>query len=77
MYEDSEDLARVMVEVLQSPERRVRLIAAGHERVQLFDWSRISRQVLDVYESVMAADIGVHEDLRGQLVGRFARFMEL
>ena len=75
--EDAEDLARVMVEVLQSPERRQELIAAGLERVQLFDWSRISRQVLDVYESVMAADIGVHEDLRGQLVGRFARFMEL
>lgn len=75
--EDAADLARVLIEVLSDPERRERMIACGRERVQIFDWSRVSREVLDVYESVMAADVGVREDLRGQLVGRFARFMEL
>lgn len=75
--EDAADLAQVLVQVLQDPHRRAAMVQAGHERVQMYDWSRISRQVLDVYESVMAADIGVREDLRGQLVGRFARFMEL
>jgi hypothetical protein len=53
------------------------MITVGHERVQMFDWSRVSREVLDVYESVMAADGPVREDLRGQLFGRFARFMEM
>lgn len=75
--EDAADLARVLVEVLRDADLRKRMVAAGHERVQMYDWSRVSREVLDVYESVMAADVGVHEDLRGQLVGRFARFMEL
>jgi hypothetical protein len=67
----------VLIKVLQDPTLRAGMVVAGHERVQMYDWSRISREVLDVYESVMAADIGVREDLRGQLVGRFARFMEL
>ena len=75
--EDAADLARVLIDVLTNAARRERMIAAGHERVQIYDWSRISREVLDVYESVMAADVGVREDFRGQLVGRFARFMEL
>jgi phosphatidylinositol alpha-mannosyltransferase len=75
--EDAADLAQVLVQVLQDPAKRARMVAAGRERVQMYDWTRISREVLDVYESVMAADVGVREDLRGQLVGRFARFMEL
>lgn len=75
--EDAADLARVLIRVLQDPDRRAQMVVAGRERVQVYDWSRVSRQVLDVYESVTAADIGVREDLRGQLVGRFARFMEL
>lgn len=74
---DVDDLARVLIRVLQDPEEQQRLRLAGTERVQMYDWSRVSRQVLDVYESVMTADVGVREDLRGQLVGRFARFMEL
>lgn len=75
--EDPEDLARQLIRALQDERLRTELVRAGRERVQTFDWSRVSRQVLDVYESVMTADIGVREDLRGQLVGRFARFMEL
>jgi len=75
--EDPADLARALVRVLKSPERRQHLIDAGHERVMMYDWSRVSQNVLDVYESVMAADGFVREDLRGQLVGRFARFMEM
>jgi phosphatidylinositol alpha-mannosyltransferase len=75
--EDAADLARVLVRVLTDPVQRAHMITAGHERVQMFDWSRVSREVLDVYESVMAADGPVREDLRGQLVGRFARFMEM
>lgn len=75
--EDAADLACVLVGVLTDPVRRAHMITAGHERVQMFDWSRVSREVLDVYESVMAADGPVREDLRGQLVGRFARFMEM
>ena len=74
--EDANDLARQLVRVLTEPAFAASLVARGRERVLTYDWSRVSRQVLDVYESVMVADIGVREDLRGQLVGRFARFME-
>lgn len=75
--EDAADLARQLIRALSEDSLREQLIRAGHERVMAFDWSRVSREVLDVYESVMTADVGVREDLRGQLVGRFARFMEL
>jgi hypothetical protein len=45
--------------------------------VQVFDWKRVSQDILDVYASVMSGDLGgVHEDLRGQIAGRFARLLE-
>ena len=74
--EDADDLARALIAVLSDEPLRARLVTSGRERVQMFDWSRVSREVLDVYESVLTADVGVREDLRGQIVGRFARFLE-
>lgn len=74
---DADDLARVLVDVLRSPERQHALTAGGYEHVQTYDWSRVARDIMDVYESVITADVGVKEDLRGQLVGRFARLREI
>ncbi len=75
--EDPEDLARVLIEVLQNEPVRSALVRKGFERVQVFDWKRVSQDILDVYASVMSGDVGgVHEDLRGQIVGRFARLLE-
>jgi len=37
-----------------------------------FDWDHVVEDVIAVYESVHVAGEKVEEDLRGQLVGRFA-----
>lgn len=74
--EDPEDLARVLIRLLSDPLAREELVRRGHERVQAFDWARVAQDILDVYDSVMTGDVGVREDLRGQLVGRFARILE-
>lgn len=72
----AEDLAHTLIDVLRDPARRADLVAGGLEHVQTYDWSRVARDIMDVYESVITADVGVREDLRGQLVGRFARLRE-
>ncbi|MHB0927714.1 MAG: glycosyltransferase family 4 protein [Candidatus Nanopelagicales bacterium] len=71
--EDAEDLARVLVEVLTDDSIRTALQRKGRERVQVFDWDRVTQDILDVYASVMTGDVGVREDLRGQIAGRLAR----
>lgn len=74
---DATSLAETLIELLRDDAYRQRLIIGGNEHVQTYDWPRVAREVMDVYESVMTADVGVREDLRGQLVGRFARLREL
>lgn len=46
------DLARVLQELIDDPAQRARLVAAGQERAEAFDWSEIARKVLTVYETV-------------------------
>ena len=48
------------------------LIEAGNARVMDFDWERVVEDVIAVYEAVHLAGEKVDEDLRGQIVGRFA-----
>jgi glycosyltransferase involved in cell wall biosynthesis len=49
----SVDQIRVVVEeLLQSAERRERLVALGYERVNLFSWDRCAEQTLRVYSQV-------------------------
>jgi hypothetical protein len=45
----------------------------GYERAKHFDWERVGREVVAVYESVVLPGVKVKEDLRGQIVGRLAR----
>jgi phosphatidylinositol alpha-mannosyltransferase len=47
-------LADTLVALLSDPQHRAVLRAAGLARAQAFDWSRISRQVMAVYETVIA-----------------------
>lgn len=70
-------LADALINVLRDSAYREALIAGAAEHVQKYDWPRVALEILDVYESVMTADVGVREDLRGQLVGRFARLRDL
>lgn len=70
---DPESLAQAASELLADPERRAQLVAAGVERAAEFDWSRVARQVVAVYETVGAQGEKVREDDRqgpGMFAGR-------
>jgi phosphatidylinositol alpha-mannosyltransferase len=55
-------LAEALVGLLGDPERRRALSASGTEASQRYDWSRVARQVLDVYETVRLGAERVGED---------------
>lgn len=70
--EDAQDLADRAVTLLTDPDYRARIAAAGRGRADVYDWDRVARQVLAVYESVTITGEKVQADLRGQVVGRLA-----
>ncbi len=74
---NTDDLADALIRVLRDGDYRKALVEGATDHVQKYDWPRVAQEILDVYESVMTADVGVREDLRGQLVGRFARLRDL
>lgn len=69
---DAADLARVIGDLLDDDAERLRLIETGRDRAWLYDWSRVTREIVDVYRSVRSPGEKVTEDLRGQFVGRLA-----
>ena len=52
---DSSALAAALADLLGDPVRRQRLAAVASEVVQTYDWSRVTRQIVEVYETVAAA----------------------
>ncbi len=70
---DSSSLAEGVSQLLADPALRQAMAVEGERRARHFDWSRIAREVVDVYESVAVSGETVQVDLRGQLVGRLAR----
>lgn len=46
------DLARVLGELIDDPAARRKLVEAGEQRAQRYDWSSVAREVLAVYETV-------------------------
>lgn len=70
---DAASLAREASHLLADAERRERLVLAGSERAAEFDWSRVARQIMAVYETVGAQGEKVREDDRqgpGMFAGR-------
>ena len=66
----------VLVDVLRDPERRKEVVAVASEAVQRYDWSVVTREVLTVYEMVLAASeatVRVTEDPRSRRAGRLTR----
>jgi phosphatidylinositol alpha-mannosyltransferase len=49
-------LASALGDLLDDPERRAVLAAAGRRRAAMWDWPVVARQVLQVYETAAAAD---------------------
>jgi phosphatidylinositol alpha-mannosyltransferase len=70
---DPQALASVTSALLEDPDARKSMSTAGYERARHFDWERVGREVVAVYESVVLPGVKVREDLRGQIVGRLAR----
>ncbi len=67
-------LARTLVGVLEDQERRAVLREVGLERARGFDWSRVSRQVMAVYETVIeGADAEPADPTPRGLWGRLVR----
>lgn len=52
---DSTALAVALADLLADPTRRAALSTAGSAAVQAYDWNRVTRQVVEVYETVAAA----------------------
>lgn len=71
--EDPADLARVAIALLSDAEQRRRLSSEGLLRAREYDWESVASRVVEVYEAVTVTGEKVTEDMRGQLVGRFAR----
>jgi len=69
---DSQLLAEAIIELLTDSHQRQAFVKAGNIRVMDFDWDHVVEDVIAVYEAVHVAGEKVEEDLRGQVVGRFA-----
>lgn len=50
--QDSDDLRAKLLELIDDPNRRAQLVAAGVKRAQLYDWDHVAKEVLRVYETV-------------------------
>jgi phosphatidylinositol alpha-mannosyltransferase len=70
--DDPAALARGLIELLADPGARASLAVAGRRRAEEFDWQRVGRDVVSVYESVVTPGERVRVDIRAQLVGRLA-----
>ena len=71
--ENPRDLARVANELLADASLCAGLRERGRQRAWLYDWGRVTKEIVDVYRSVRTPGERVTEDFRGQLGGRFAR----
>ena len=71
--EDPADLARVANELLDDPVRRKELAERGEKRAWLYDWSRVTGEIVDVYRSVAIPGEKVTEDFSGMWMGRILR----
>jgi len=57
--ENSEDLAKRAIELLNNPELRRTIAKAGREYAQSFDWDVVAERIYDVYEMAMVGHDGV------------------
>ena len=73
---DGDHLAKVLVDVLRDPARRTEVVAVASEAVRRYDWSVVTREVLTVYEMVLAASeatVRVTEDPRSRRAARLTK----
>lgn len=71
--ENSEDLARVLIDLLGDTKNLDSFRDAGYARAAYFDWTVVAQRVLAVYESVQHDGVKVEPDFAGQMLGRLGR----
>jgi phosphatidylinositol alpha-mannosyltransferase len=53
--ENSESLAKVVIDLLRDQEKRKELASAGATHAQRFDWSQVGEEIFEVYELAMVS----------------------
>ena len=51
--ENSENLAKVIIDLMRDHEKRKALALAGAKHAQRFDWSQVGEEIFEVYEIAM------------------------
>jgi len=75
--QDEQAIARAAIELLQSPERRAQMSAAGRRTAAQYDWDIIARRVLAYYEELIAASNATRRNSALTTTSRFARVRHL
>ena len=57
--ENSENLAKVVIDLMRDDAKRKELAAAGLIHAQRFDWSEVGEEIFEVYELAMVEDVKV------------------
>ncbi|MBU6347547.1 MAG: glycosyltransferase family 4 protein [Actinomycetales bacterium] len=71
--EDSDSLAREVIDLLRDKSELARLKKVGLEEVQQYDWASVANEILEVYKSVAVPGLKVEPDMAGQMLGRLGR----
>ncbi|MEO8828099.1 glycosyltransferase family 4 protein [Lapillicoccus sp.] len=71
--EDPASLAERLVELLQNPLLRGQIAAIGRRRADVFDWSTVAKQVMEVYETITDGASRVRPSAEG--ASRWARLV--
>ncbi|MDQ2782291.1 MAG: glycosyltransferase family 4 protein [Actinomycetota bacterium] len=71
--EDPVSLAERLVELLQNPLLRGQIAAIGRRRADVFDWSTVAKQVMEVYETITDGASRVRPSAEG--ASRWARLV--
>ncbi|MDQ2796473.1 MAG: glycosyltransferase family 4 protein [Actinomycetota bacterium] len=71
--EDPVSLAERLVELLQNPLQRGQIAAIGRRRADVFDWSTVAKQVMEVYETITDGASRVRPSAEG--ASRWARLV--
>jgi phosphatidylinositol alpha-mannosyltransferase len=53
--EDSQSLAKVVIDLLRDDEKRKALAESGRDYAQRFDWSQVANQIYEIYEKALAS----------------------
>lgn len=75
--ENSDDLSRVLGDVLTQENETSRRVDFAREYVKAYDWKFVAQKIIAVYETVTFNQLPVVENLRGQVLGSFRKRREL